>query len=84
MFRAGYYRAKAVEYTKLLNDPHPPAEVIELRNLEQTYTTLADNEEWLARNADKDKIVQTSHTMRQPRRGAARTFSWWHAGKKDE
>jgi hypothetical protein len=58
MFPAGYYRAKAAEYTKLLNSTHPAAEVIELRNLEQTYTTLVDNEEWLARNADK--IVQTS------------------------
>jgi hypothetical protein len=58
MFPAGYCRSKAAEYTKLLNDPHSPAEVIELRNLEQTYRTLADNEEWLARNADK--IVQTS------------------------
>ena len=30
-----------------------PQEVRELRNLEQTYTTLAENEEWMAINRDK-------------------------------
>jgi hypothetical protein len=42
-----------VKYRKLLEDRHSPAESIEFRNLEQTYKTLADNEEWLTRNADK-------------------------------
>jgi hypothetical protein len=53
MFTAKQYRAKAAEYRGLLADPRSPAEASEFRNLEQTYTMLADNEEWLALNADK-------------------------------
>jgi hypothetical protein len=54
MFSAGQYRAKAAEFTALLTDtPRSPNETSELRNLEQTYTTLADNEEWMAINIDR-------------------------------
>ena len=54
MFSAGQYRAKAAEFTTLLADtPRSPNETSELRNLEQTYTTLADNEEWMAINIDR-------------------------------
>jgi hypothetical protein len=53
MFTAKQYRAKAAEYRGLLAGPRSPAEASEFRNLEQTYTILADNEEWLALNADK-------------------------------
>jgi hypothetical protein len=42
----------------LLDAPRSPAETSEFRDLEQAYTILADNEEWLARNADK--IVRAS------------------------
>jgi rubrerythrin len=53
MFTAKQYRAKAAEYREYLNASRSPAETSEFRNLEQTYTTLANNEEWLALNADK-------------------------------
>jgi hypothetical protein len=54
MFSAEQYRMKAAEYTALLsNIPRSPHETSELRNLEQTYTTLAENEEWMAINIDK-------------------------------
>jgi hypothetical protein len=53
MFTAKQYRAKAAEYRGLLAVPRSPAEASEFRNLEQTYTTLADNEEWLELNAGK-------------------------------
>jgi hypothetical protein len=53
MFTAEQYRAKAAEYKTLLDDPRSPGETKEFLHLEQTYRTLADNEEWLARNADK-------------------------------
>jgi hypothetical protein len=54
MFSAGQYRAKAAELTALLADtPRSANETSELRNLEQTYTTLADNEEWMAINIDR-------------------------------
>ena len=54
MFSAGQYRAKAAEFRTLLaNTPRSPSETSELRNLEQTYTTLAENEEWMAVNIDR-------------------------------
>ena len=53
MFTAEQYRAKAAEYKKLLDDSRSPAETREFLNLEQTFTLLADNEEWLRRNAAK-------------------------------
>jgi crotonobetainyl-CoA:carnitine CoA-transferase CaiB-like acyl-CoA transferase len=53
MFTAEQYRAKAAEYRGLLDTPRSPDETKEIRNLERTNTTMADNEEWLARNADK-------------------------------
>jgi hypothetical protein len=36
-----------------MNTPRSLNETSELRNLEQTYTTLAENEEWMAINLDK-------------------------------
>jgi hypothetical protein len=65
MFSAEQYRAKAAEYAALLtNIPRSPIETSEFRNLQQTYTTLAENEEWMAINIDK--------TVRR-RNGANRT-----------
>jgi hypothetical protein len=58
MSPAERYHAEVAKYRTLLDKPHSPAEALELRGLEQTYRTLADNEEWLTRNADK--IVQRS------------------------
>jgi hypothetical protein len=54
MFTAEQYRAKAAEFRALLtNRPRSPNETKEFRDLEQTYTTLAENEEWMAVNVDK-------------------------------
>jgi hypothetical protein len=54
MFSAEQYQAKAAEFRALLmNTPRSLNETSELRNLEQTYTTLAENEEWMAINLDK-------------------------------
>jgi hypothetical protein len=53
MFTAEHYRAKAAEYRKLLEGSRSPDETREFLNLEQTFTLLADNEEWLRRNAAK-------------------------------
>jgi hypothetical protein len=54
MFSAEQYRAKAAEYAALLTDmPRSPNETSEFRNLQQTYTTLAENEEWMAINVGK-------------------------------
>ena len=53
MLTALQCRAKAVEYRGFLDAPRSLAEASEFRNLEQAYTTLAENEEWLALNANK-------------------------------
>ena len=54
MFSAKQYRAKAAEFRALLtNMPRSPNETSEFRKLEQTYTTLAENEEWMAINIGK-------------------------------
>jgi hypothetical protein len=54
LFSAKQYRAKAAEMKFLLAvNERSPQETRELRNLEQTYTTLAENEEWMAINSDK-------------------------------
>jgi hypothetical protein len=54
MFSPEQYRAKAAEFTSLLTDTQRSrSETSELRNLVQTYTTLAENEEWMAINIDR-------------------------------
>src|SRR4029453_17925142 len=54
IFTGEQYRAKAAEFRALLtNIPRSPNETRELRNLEKTYTTLAENEEWMAVHIDK-------------------------------
>src|ERR1700747_2045281 len=53
MFTAKKYRAKAAEYTELLKAAGLPAEIREFRKLEQSYLTLAENEEWMADNLEK-------------------------------
>ena len=54
MFTAEQYRAKAAEFRAFLtNTSRSPNETREFRNLEKTYTTLAENEEWMAVHIDK-------------------------------
>jgi hypothetical protein len=54
MLSLAQYRAKAAEFRALLVSGRlSPNEERECRNLEQSYTTLAENEEWLAVNHDK-------------------------------
>jgi rubrerythrin len=54
MFTAEQYRAKAAEFNAFLADtPRSANETSEFRNLAQTYTTLAENEEWMAVHLDK-------------------------------
>ena len=53
MITATQYRAKAAEYTELLKAAHLPAETREFRKREQSYLTLAENEEWMADNLAK-------------------------------
>jgi len=52
MFTPQQYRAKAAEYTDLPKATQNPAEVLEIEALGRSFTTLADNEQWLADNHD--------------------------------
>ena len=81
MFTANQYRAKAAEYREHLNASRSPAETSEFRNLEQTYTILADNEDWLVLNAGK--IVPASDYDIMPTREEEQDKPVAHA-KHDE
>ena len=52
MFTPKYYRTKAAEFGELAKtgDPEKSAE---FRKRERSFTSLADNEEWLAQNFEK-------------------------------
>ena len=53
MFTPGQYREKAVEYGKLVKIANGPSERREFQALEQSFTVLADNAQWLADNHHK-------------------------------
>ena len=54
MFTAEQYRAKAAEFRAFLaNTPRSPNETREFCDLEQIYTTLAENKEWMAVHIDR-------------------------------
>ena len=60
MFTAKQYRDKAAEYNQLTATATTSDEKREYRNLEQRFTTLADNEEWMVEHRD-----QTVHAADQ-------------------
>jgi hypothetical protein len=64
MFTAEQYRAKAIEYAKLLRIANGPAEVCEYQRLEQSFTELADNAQWMADN--HRKMVHTTERATAP------------------
>ena len=53
MFTPGQYRKKAVGYGELVKTARGPNERREFQALEQSFTVLADNEQWLADNHEK-------------------------------
>jgi hypothetical protein len=53
MSTARKYRAKAAECTELLKTASSPSEAREFRDLEQSFITLAENDEWLLDNLEK-------------------------------
>ncbi len=50
MFTVEQYRAKAAEYAERMERTSVPREIHEYRDLERSFSVLADNEEWLAHN----------------------------------
>jgi hypothetical protein len=66
MFTAEQYRAKAAEYAGLMQQADGPSQMREFHDLERSFSTLADNEEWLADNYEK-----TLHAPGAARGGSA-------------
>jgi hypothetical protein len=53
MFTADQYRAKAAESAESLKRTNIPSEIREFQRSKQSFTDLAQNEDWLADNFDK-------------------------------
>jgi hypothetical protein len=58
MFTARQYRAKAIEYSNLVKIANGPNELREYRQLERSFTELADNAQWVA-----DNYTKTEHAI---------------------
>jgi hypothetical protein len=88
MFTPEQYRAKAREYAEWAQATISPNEAHEFQMLERSFTTLADNEQWLAENYNKtihpnpddiavaaiDLAAQEEHVLRCL--GAALIMQW--------
>ena len=53
MFKAKQYRAKAAESAESLKHTDVPSEIREFKRSKESFTALAQNEDWLANNFDK-------------------------------
>jgi hypothetical protein len=53
MFKAKQYRAKAAESAESLKHTDVPSEIREFQRSKESFTALAQNEDWLADNFDK-------------------------------
>jgi hypothetical protein len=76
MFTADHFRAKAAECTALLKNTVVPSEIRDLQKLEHSFSSLAQNEDWLADNFDKiihpqDADLQTGAADSPPDERAA-------------
>jgi hypothetical protein len=60
MFTAKYYRTKAAEFGELAKTS-APEDSAGLRQRERSFTSLADNEEWLAHNFEKTLHSSEQH-----------------------
>ncbi len=58
MSKSEQYRAKAADYEQLGKQTDAASEILELKVLERSYTMMAENEELLQSNSDKN--VQTA------------------------
>jgi hypothetical protein len=61
MFTAEQFRAKAAESTESLKHTNVPSEIRALQRSQQSFSALAQNEDWLADNFDKIIKSQDMH-----------------------
>ena len=66
MFTTKQYRVKAVEYGELVKTSIDPNQRRDFQKIEQSFTVLADNEQWLANN-----YQNTLHASERDPNGAA-------------
>jgi len=60
MFTADQFRAKAAKCSEQIGSTSAPGEIEHLQQLEQSFLSLARNEDWLANNLDK--IIRSQDT----------------------
>ncbi len=53
MFKTKKYRAKSDEYGDLIKGSNDPSQIRKLQDSKDSFSSLADNEEWLSKNFDK-------------------------------
>jgi hypothetical protein len=53
MFTSEQYRAKAAEFIELVKKANTAKEACEFQKLEQSFTELADNEQWVTDHYDQ-------------------------------
>ena len=63
MFTAKQFRAKTAESAESLKHTNVPSEIRELQRSRQSFSALAENEDWLANNFDK--IIHSQGTPSQ-------------------
>lgn len=73
MFTARHFRAKAAETDELLKHTDVPGEIRTLQQSKQSFTELAQNEDWLADNFDK--VIHSQNIPRQDESVAGRTVA---------
>jgi hypothetical protein len=66
MFIADHFRNKAAECAAKIEGGSSPGEIRDMRRLEQSFLTLADNEEWLVANLDKIVHSQDARAAEHP------------------
>lgn len=68
MFTADQFRAKAAEYTAQIDKTAVRSEIRDLKRLEQSFLSLAQNEDWLANNLSK--IIRSQDVLAAENAGA--------------
>ena len=53
MFTTKHYRAKSTEYGELIKGSDDPSQIRKYQDSKDSFSSLADNEAWLANNFDK-------------------------------
>ena len=68
MFTAEEFRVRAARYAELLKHADSPDQAQDLNRLKESFTVLAQNEDWLAKNFDS--IVHAHDVVAQPEAAA--------------